>query len=476
MIKKQRKIIIMKTKITFLVTLFFLGLNLGFTQSENCVSKTSIFHEYVKAKNYDAAYEPWLAVRNECPNYTLAIYVDGEKILGDKIEKSQGADKAAFINDLLKLWEQRGEYFPEKTSKGEYAAQSCQLKYDNKAILNMNNLELYECFDWAYKADKETFTNPQSLYTYFSLMVDLYDEGKKPAEDLFDKYDDVVEKVENEVKNYSEKLNALIEKAEAGTELTNRENSYKTYFESYLTNYDLISSGIDQKLGERANCENLIPLYQKNYEANKTNAVWLKRAVSKMYYKECTEDPLYEKLVKSYDETAPSADTKYFVGTVLFKNGKENEAIGYFKQSYDLETDNFKKANLANRIGLILKTKGRYGEARGYFRNSLSLNPSNGRPYLSIAAMYAASANSCGDTNFNKRAVYWLAAQEASKAGRVDPTQKRNSDQSAASYEAKAPTKAEIFSSNMSGKTISIGCWIGASVTVPQIDENKTKK
>ena len=33
-----------------------------------------------------------------------------------------------------------------------------------------------------------------------------------------------------------------------------------------------------------------------------------------------------------------------------------------------------------------------------------------------------ASANSCGDTNFNKRAVFWLAAEEARKAGRVDPT------------------------------------------------------
>ena len=28
---------------------------------------------------------------------------------------------------------------------------------------------------------KDTFTNPKSLYTYFSLMVDLYDAKKKPA-------------------------------------------------------------------------------------------------------------------------------------------------------------------------------------------------------------------------------------------------------------------------------------------------------
>ena len=49
------------------------------------------------------------------------------------------------------------------------------------------------------------------------------------------------------------------------------------------------------------------------------DAVWLKRAVSRMYYKECTDDPLYEKLVKSYDEAVPpSADTKVFVAELFY--------------------------------------------------------------------------------------------------------------------------------------------------------------
>ena len=39
---------------------------------------------------------------------------------------------------------------------------------------------------------------------------------KNHSEDLFNKYDDVVEKVEDEVKNYSLKLNELIEKVEDG--------------------------------------------------------------------------------------------------------------------------------------------------------------------------------------------------------------------------------------------------------------------
>ena len=39
--------------------------------------------------------------------------------------------------------------------------------------------------------------------------------------------------------------------------------------------------------------------------------------------------------------------------------------------------------------------------------------------------MYADSANDCGDTQFNKRAVYWLAADFARKAGNVDNSLKK---------------------------------------------------
>ena len=460
----------MKKKITLLLTVLFIGLNFGFAQQdEECMTKLSIFHEYVKAKNFDAAYEPWMDVRNKCPKFNNAIYVDGEKILEAKIDKSTGAEKVAFINDLLKLWEERGVHFASKTPKGEYAAQACQLMYDNRTELNKTDEELYACFDAAYKLDKDTFTNPKSLYTYFSLMVDLYDAKKKTAAELFNKYDDVVEKVEGEVENYSEKLNKLIEKDSTGASLTKREKSIQRSSESYLKAYDQISDGIDKKLGDRANCDNLIPLYQKDFEENKTNAVWLQRAAGKMSEKECTDDPLFFKLVNAYHELSPSANSAYYLGILKDKENKSSEAIEFYKQAISLETDNFKKAKLNNRIGLKLKARGNYGQARTFFRESLRLNPSNGRPYLSIAAMYAASANSCGDTNFNKRAVYWLAADEARKAARVDPTQSSNASKSVANYLAKAPQKAEIFSGSRAGEVIKIGCWIGASVTVPKI-------
>jgi tetratricopeptide (TPR) repeat protein len=220
----------------------------------------------------------------------------------------------------------------------------------------------------------------------------------------------------------------------------------------------------------RSNCTNLTPLYEKGFESHKSDVIWLKRAVNKMYHKECTDNILYEKIVKAFDDTEPSADTKYFVATVLFKNGKSSEAEDYLKQAFDLELDTYKKGELAYKIGIILKNKRKYKKARIYFNEALKLNPSSGKPHLSIASMYKASANNCGDSNFNKRAVYWLAANEAQKASRADPTLKKDAAQSAANYRAKAPSKKEIFIQGKSGETIKIGCWINTFVKVPIVD------
>ncbi len=457
-------------KITVLLAVLALTFNIGFSQSnEEDMNTLSIFVEYAKAKNYDAAYTPWMELRKRNPKFNRAIYKYGEDILEDKIKKSSGAEKVAYINDLVKLWDERSTHFASKTPKGEYLAKACQLKYDYRKELNLSDAQLYECFDQAYQTGKESFTNPKSLYTYFSLMVDLYDAGQRPAQALFDKYDDVVEKVEEEVKNYSESLNELAAKEEAGTPLTKKDANYKKYYESYLEAYDKISGSIDTKLGDRANCATLIPLYTKDFDSNQTNALWLQRAAGRMSSKDCTDDPLFFKLVNAYHNLSPSANSAYYLGILKDKEGNTNEALSFYEQALSLESDAFKKSKLLERIGDKLKAKGNYGSARNYYSQALKLNSSNGRPHLKIAQMYASSAPSCGEDNFSKRAVFWLAADEASKAGRVDPNLRKSASQTAANYRAKAPQRAEIFSSMRAGETINVGCWINRSVKVPSL-------
>ncbi|MEO8772881.1 MAG: tetratricopeptide repeat protein [Gelidibacter sp.] len=460
----------MKTRSTLILLAFFFSFNASFAQQdEECMINLTLMSDYAKNKRFDEGYEPFMKLRDKCPKFNYAIYYYGERILKDKIDKASGTEKVDFINDLLKLWDEGLANFPDKYTAGGILQDKAMLKYDQREALGYGNKQVYDAFDDLYNNSPESFTNPKGLYVYFSTIVDMFDAKEVEVQDVFNKYDDVIDKIGQEVDNYTQMLNPLVEKEEAGETLDPRTAQSKKQYENYLENYEKISGSIDSKLGKLANCEVLIPLYKRDFDKYKDDAVWLKRAVNRMFNKECTDDPLYVQLVKAYDASSPSADTKYFVYNLLMSQGKEKEAKPYLDQSYDLEKNPLKKASLAMRFGKSLRKQGNFGAARNYFQKSLELNPSNGRAHAEIAQMYAASANSCGTDNFSKRSVFWLAAAEARKAGRVDANLKSYSEKLAASYEGSAPTRAEIFQKGNGGEVIKVGCWIGLSVTVPKI-------
>ena len=196
-----------------LFSLLFIPIFITFSfsqQNEDDINSLSIFSEYAKAKNYDAAYTPWMELRKRNPKFNSAIYTYGERILKYKIKNSTAEEKVQFINDLVLLWSEKRENFSKKAPLGATLAKTAQLQYDNRSILNIPNIELYNSFDIAYKSDLKTFNNPKNLYTYFKLTVELYDSGEKAVEELFTKYDEVSEKIELEIKNFTNKLNQFI--------------------------------------------------------------------------------------------------------------------------------------------------------------------------------------------------------------------------------------------------------------------------
>ena len=66
----------------------------SFSQAnEDDINALSIFSEYVKAKNYDAAFQPWMELRQRSPKFNSAIYVYGERILKHKIKNTSGEEK-----------------------------------------------------------------------------------------------------------------------------------------------------------------------------------------------------------------------------------------------------------------------------------------------------------------------------------------------------------------------------------------------
>ena len=439
--------------------------------SDECLEQLSIFAESAKIKNYQAAYEPWKTVLDNCPTLNVATYQYGELILKDFIEKSTTEEeKTKYLTDLLSLYDQWLENFPVRKGvrqEGKILSNKGQAMLDNG--LDDKSL-IYDTFDYAFNNDPGSFTNPKSLAYYFQTGYDLYKDGTKiDLETLFEKYEELTEKFELLKTNISKNIDVILKKEESGTALTSREARNKRIYD---TNSNAVSAYlrlIDQLIAKEATCDILIPLYSKNFEENKNNPLWIRRAAGRLDGKECSDDPLFVTLVEQLHELEPSADSAYYLGILNDKQGNSADALKYYQESVSLQTDNYKKANILYKIAVKFKNSGRRSSARDYAEQSLSFQPSLGRAYLLIANMYADSANGCGDTQFNKRAVFWLAAQTAQKAGRVDASLKNLTATTVAAYNGRAPSKTDIFTEGNQGTTISFSCWIRRSVKVPNL-------
>ena len=431
----------------------------------------SIFAESAKIKNYQAAYEPWKTVLDNCPTLSLATYQYGEIILKDFIKKSESEeDKSKYLNDLLSLYDQWAENFPERKGVrqiGKIYSSKGQAMLDN----GIKDKELiYDTFDYAFKNDPVSFTNPKSLAYYFQTGYDLYKVGSKiNLETLFEKYEELTEKFELLKTNISKNIDIILKKEESGTALTSKEVRNKRIYDTNSNAVSAYLQLIDQLIAKEATCDILIPLYTKNFEENKNNPLWIRRAAGRLDGKDCSDDPLFVTLVEQLHSLEPSADSAYYLGILNDKQGNSEDALKYYQESVSLQTDNYKKANILYKIAVKFKNAGRRVSARNYAEQALSYQPSLGRAYLLIANMYADSANGCGDTQFNKRAVFWLAAQTAVKAGRVDASLKKLSDRTAAAFNGRAPSKTDIFTEGNQGTSITFSCWIGRSIKVPSL-------
>ncbi len=436
-----------------------------------CMQDLSIFAEFAKVKNFKSAFEPWSRVRQECPTINVAVYSYGERILKDFIKNGTPEEIEASKKDLIVLYDEWVQNFPKKKNKsvvGDVTSRKAQALLDYK----MADLkEVYSIFNSAFQKDQNSFTNPKLLYNYFKTLYDRYkaEDQEVSMELLFEKYEEVSEKFEFESTQLAKKLDVILKKEEAGNALTSRETRNKRVYNINTNAIGTFLSNLDAIIAKEATCENLIPLYKRNFEANKGDALWLKRAASRMDSKECSDDQLFVTLVEALHALDPSADSAYYLGLLNDKRGNSTDALKYYEESITLETDNYRKAKILLKIANKFKAAGRKSSARSYANKALGFQPSLGRAYLLIANLYADSANDCGDSQFNKRAVYWLAADFARKAGKVNSSLKKVANKTAESYTGRAPSKTDIFTEGNEGTTIKFNCWINSSIKVPSL-------
>ena len=451
----------MKKQIILLASLFlFLGLhviNAQATQQE-CTIKYNLFKGDYQSKKYEDAYPNWISLMDNCPTLSINIYKLGDKMVQSMFKKA--ADQTETTALIKRIYEQRLANFPSKDP--------AKVHSDYATFLVKNKLatddEVFEILELAYSIDP-TRMGVKNIYRYFQGITDA-NKDTNPQK-VFDTYDDVLESVGEKLDDYAKKLRDLNAKVDAGQELDKRQ---KQNIRAYTINSKAlgqVESGLDNIIIVLSTCERLIPLYERDFEIHKSDAKWLKRAVSRMFNKECTDDPLFEKLAIAYAEASPSADAYSFVAGVLEKKGDASGAQGMRMKAFELETDPFKKANFKLKFAQAAKKRGQKSKARQLARQAIAINPNMGRAYLFIASLYASSVNKCGSSEFEKRMTYVAAYNKALRASQVDPSMSSVARKFTRNYKANFPSKKVVFTEGVKeGDPFKVKCWINESVKI----------
>lgn len=452
-------IIMRKIRHYSVLLLAIITASITFAQEANqeCIQKYSLFAGDYKAKQYDTAYENWIWCMDNCPKLSVNIYKLGLKIAEHRLKKATPAQKSEAIALVERVFKQRIEHFPKKLGKvySDYAS----FKAENGG----SEAEIYGLLEKAYNADPVDMS-AKNIYRYFDVILNKYKDSD--PQKVFNTYDQIGEGVEAKRAEYSKRIEKI--NAKDSTKVSKKELRNREIYQKILQNLAIVETGLDAKLSDISNCDRLVPFLNKNFDANKNDPTWLRRSVSRMYNKECTEDPLYDRLVEAYAQVADSPDASVYYGGILMKKGQVNEAMEYYKKAVNQEADSYKKAGYLLRIAKGLSKKGRKGEARTYAYKALKEAPSMGRAYLLIASLYASSANGCGNDVVSKRMVYVVAHNKAAKAKKVDPSIADIANKYMASYRSNFPTKKDLFVAGLSsGSTFRVKCWIGETVRIP---------
>ncbi len=398
--------------------------------SATAVRKYSLYYQYYKQNNYKRAYPHWRWMIFNAPKQSINLYIRGVNLVEFKMENAPEAEKKAYLDTLMMVYDKRIKYFNKKGY-----------------VLGRKGMNLFQL-------DKE-----QARRAYDILKKSIQIEG-------------------NDSRNYVpyHYLQAAVELKK--NEQINKDQLLKDYNKAMdIVKANMNSSSEDDWEGTKENisnlmkpylsCSDLIGKYRPQYKENKENIEKLKGFQKSLKEAGCTKDPFYLKLTETVLDNKPSAD----VALSLARNWKEknnnDKAIKFFKKAIELEEDDKKAADYAlNLAGIYKNQKEELLKAKEYAKKAISLNDQKGRAYLFLGELYIAGRDRCGD-DFKKDAVLWAAVDKFKKAKEVDSSVKDAANKRIKSYKERFPKKQPVFFRNLSkGDSYTVECWINEETTV----------
>ncbi|HCQ16026.1 MAG TPA: hypothetical protein DIU20_07190 [Cryomorphaceae bacterium] len=437
--------------------------------SVKCHENLYIYYELAKNKNYTDAFDSWKYVFNNCPASSKNNVIFGPYIVEAKVKATtDAAKKEEYKKLLMQVYDKRVELYPE----------------DEAYVLERKGLDMLQHYPDSTQKTYNTFKRALELSNehsaafynaYFIAAARLFNDDVFEIKDVFQAYNVVQEGLEYNNNVLNRQIKQLKDKEESGT-ITDKEKTELEKAERELERFDDVASNNEKVLGPIATCEKLSLIYNKEaFEANKTDAVWLRRA-SKMLakerkndegeYEDCTDNPIFFSVADALYQLEPSASAARSMAIMQYKNGNYSKAADYFKEAANQEVDPKKSSADYLRIAASYQKTGRLSDAKNAALKAASLRKGWGDPYILIAGLYAQADGSCGSNVFEKKAVYWAAIDKLQYARSIDPEVSGKANRLIGVYKQQLPDKSISFQLNHTeGEKYTIGCWIGETVT-----------
>lgn len=410
--------------------------------SAECVKQLSVYNEYYKQNLYKEAYPSWKYVMVNCPKASKNTFIRGIKMVETKMEQTSDENlKKSLVDTLLLVYDRRIIYWGEDGSvlgtKGIDI-----MKYQNDPAA------AYEVFKKSIAIEGNN-THYNTLYYTMLAVIKLIQSEKIDKLALIETYDMLSAIAEYNIKNGHEKAE----------------------------NYKASADNIEKMAAPFMSCEDLVDICTKKFQEIPENTDMLKKATQLLEKKGCDKSDIYFEMTKQLIKLEPTAESALLGGKMSISREKWSDAVKYLEQAVDLFTKQKEEnpeldltSQLADAyyyLAFAFKENGSSLNARSYAYKNLELQPNNGKSYILIGMLYAASAGSCGEGEVHGKAAYWAAIDKFYKAKSVDESVSEQANGLIGAYSARFPNKEDLFFYNIKdGDSYKVECWINETTTV----------
>lgn len=436
-------------------------------QNPKCEAVFTAYEQNIKSANYDDALVQYKDLKDKCPKVSDKLYIYAETALSYKIEASRTKEeKKEYIDNLLSLYAQYDKSFPGNKNGND--VKKALLLGENAMA---SNDEVFKMLDASFKSNTKGFTNYKGLEKYSELYIKQFESGKSgiTEKDFITRYNEISGQIVFTKNKLSSERDELLKKQETQM-LTDEEKQFIADTPVTIDVLTAINENTDKQASKHFTCEKMEQYYAESYEKHKADAVWLEVMVNTLLNNKCLNSKLFQDGAAALYKLKPTAEMALLMGTISQKKNDLKEAVKYFETAAGLEENPEAKANLYYRIAGIFRNSDKK-EAKNYALKAAQLNPKFGSPYIFLAEMYSsATAAECNISDFDAKALLWLAIETVKKAEKADAKYKPTVAAVVKSYEKKLPTKNEAKAAGRrKGDQITYGCWINETVTVPNI-------